>query len=109
MGGEHIHVGLYRHPKEPIKDASPRIVHKMAEKLNLTADSKVLDLGSGYSGAARYLAKTYQCKVTCLNLSETQNARNVEFNKQQNLDHLIEVVEGNFEDIPFPDNSFDVA
>ena len=39
-GGEHIHVGIYNHPKEAIKEASPRIVHKMAEKLTLTPDTE---------------------------------------------------------------------
>jgi len=107
-GGEHIHVGIYNHPKEAIKEASPRIVHLMAEKLNLTPDTTVLDLGAGYGGAARYLAKKYGCKVTCLNLSATQNERNIHFNKKHGLDHLVIVTEGNFEDIPFPDNSFDV-
>ncbi len=61
-GGEHIHVGIYNHEKEPIKDASPRIVEFMASKLNLTPETKLLDLGSGY-----------------------------------------------FEEIPFPDNSYDVV
>ena len=51
-GGEHIHVGIYDHPKEPIKDASPRIVHLMASKINLNANTRLLDLGSGYGGAA---------------------------------------------------------
>lgn len=108
-GGDHIHVGIYNHSKESIKDASPRIVELMASKVNLNKESKLLDLGSGYGGAARYLAKKYGCHVTCLNLSDTQNERNIEFNKKHNLDHLITVVEGNFEDIPFPDSSFDVA
>ncbi len=107
-GGEHIHVGIYSHPAEPIKEASPKIVHMMAGKLKLDSDTTVLDLGAGYGGAARYLAKKYGCKITCLNLSETQNERNVHFNKEQGLDHLITVTEGNFEDIPFPDKSFDV-
>ncbi len=108
-GGDHIHVGIYNHPEEPIKDASPRIVHMMAKKLNLTADTKVLDLGSGYGGAARYLAKKFGCQVTCLNLSETQNERNESLTKKAGLNDLITIVEGNFEDIPFPDNSFDVV
>jgi len=108
-GGEHIHVGIYNHSKESIKDASPRIVHLMASKLKLNSDTKLLDLGSGYGGAARYLAKKYGCQVTCLNLSETQNERNDSLNKKHGLDHLITVTEGNFEDIPFPDNSFDVV
>ena len=108
-GGEHIHVGIYNHSKESIKDASPRIVHLMASKLKLNFDTKLLDLGSGYGGAARYLTKKYGCQVTCLNLSETQNERNESLNKKNRLDHLITVMEGNFEDIPFSDNSFDVV
>ena len=108
-GGEHIHVGIYNHSKESIKDASPRIVHLMASKLKLNSDTKLLDLGSGYGGAARYLAKKYGCQVTCLNLSEIQNERNDSLNKKHGLDHLITVMEGNFEDIPFSDNSFDVV
>ena len=108
-GGDHIHVGIYNHPQEPIKDASPRIVQRMAEKLNLTPETRILDLGSGYGGAARYLAKKFGCRVTCLNLSETQNERNNYLNKKHGLDNLIEVVEGNFEAIPFSENSFDVV
>jgi len=107
-GGEHIHVGIYDYPNESIKDASPRIVHKMAEKLEINEDTKILDMGSGYGGAARYLAKTYNCEVTCLNLSEIQNEKNEYFNKEYCVDDLITVVEGNFEDIPFPDTSYDV-
>ena len=69
-GGEHIHVGIYHYPNEPIKVASQRIVPKMASHLNLDVFKKVLDLGSGYGGGPRYLAKNFGCHVTCLNLSE---------------------------------------
>ena len=108
-GGDHIHVGIYNHSKESIKDASPRIVQMMASKLNLNTNIKLLDLGSGYGGAARYLAKNFGFQVTCLNLSKTQNERNRDLNKKYGLDNLITVVEGNFEDIPFPEDSFDIV
>ena len=108
-GGDHIHVGIYNHSKESIKDASPRIVQMMASKLNLKTNIKLLDLGSGYGGAARYLAKNFGFQVTCLNLSKTQNERNRGLNKKHDLDNLITVVEGNFEDIPFPEDSFDIV
>jgi len=108
-GGDHIHVGIYNHSKESIKDASPRIVQMMASKLNLNTSIKLLDLGSGYGGAARYLAKNFGFQVTCLNLSKTQNDRNRGLNEKHNLDNLITVVEGNFEDIPFPEGSFDIV
>jgi len=108
-GGEHIHVGIYHYPNEPIKVASQRIVPKMASHLKLDVFKKVLDLGSGYGGGPRYLAKNFGCHVTCLNLSEVQNERNEQFNLERGLDHLVDVVHGSFEEIPFPDNSFDVV
>ena len=109
-GGEHIHYGIYQHPNEAIHDASLRTVETIAKTLeNLNSDSRVIDLGAGYGGAARYLAKHYGCQVCCLNLSEVQNQRNLQLNQEQNLADLVEVKQGSFEDIPYPDNSFDIV
>lgn len=109
-GGEDIHIGIYEEPCEPIAAASRRTVTTMVSKLPaLGPGMRILDLGSGYGGSARHLASTTGCHVTCLNLSETQNTRNRERNTAANLDHLIEVIDGSFEDIPFADASFDVV
>lgn len=109
-GGEDIHVGLYDSDSEPVFDASRRTVERMASTLgNLGESCRVLDVGAGYGGAARYLAKTYGCHVVALNLSEVENERDREMNREQGLDHLIEVVDASFEDIPFADDSFDVV
>jgi sarcosine/dimethylglycine N-methyltransferase len=109
-GGEDIHVGLYQSQDEAIFDASSRTKTTMASYLEgLGRDSRVLDIGSGYGGTARYLAKTYGCKVVALNLSKVQNERHRQMNIEQGLDHLIEVVDGNFEDMPFQDSAFDVV
>lgn len=108
-GGEDIHIGLYDRPDEDIATASRRTVERMAETVNPTSRTRVLDIGSGYGGAARHLARTYGCHVTCLNLSEVENQRNRELNDQQGLGDLIEVVDGSFEDIPCEDNRFDVV
>jgi len=109
-GGEDIHVGLYNSEDEPIFDASRRTIERMASKIsNLDKDSKILDIGAGYGGAARYLAKKYGCQVVALNLSEVENERDRKMNEDQSLDHLITVVEGSFEEIPYPDFSFDVV
>lgn len=108
-GGEDIHIGLYDHPEEDIARASRRTVEQMAGWVRLSPTTKVLDLGAGYGGAARFLAKTYGCRVTCLNLSEVENERNRRLNREQGLDHLIEVVDGSFEDLPFEDNAYDVV
>ncbi|NEQ62548.1 MAG: methyltransferase domain-containing protein [Moorea sp. SIO4A1] len=109
-GGEHITYGIYKSSDEPIHDASKRTVETIAQTLeNLAPNSRVIDLGAGYGGAARYLAKTYGCSVCCLNLSERQNQRNRQLNQEQNLAHLVEVTQGSFEDIPYPDNSFNIV
>jgi sarcosine/dimethylglycine N-methyltransferase len=109
-GGEDIHIGIYTSPEETIFDASARTVRKMAEKLtSISAESRVIDVGAGYGGAGRYLASTYGCRVACLNLSEAQNERNRMLNQQRNLAHLVEVVDGSFEEIPYEDTTFDAA
>ncbi len=108
-GGEDIHVGLYKSDEEPVFDASRRTVEQMTSVLkDLDENSRVLDVGAGYGGAARYLAKTHGCHVVALNLSEVENERDREMNREQGLEHLIEVVDGSFEDLPFADDSFEV-
>ncbi|GAB3463416.1 hypothetical protein GCM10027570_50650 [Streptomonospora sediminis] len=108
-GGTDIHVGLYESDNDDIGAASARTVERMAGKVDVTADTQVIDIGAGYGGSARYLAATYGCQVTCLNLSEVENERNREKNREAGLDHLITVIDGSFEDIPVQDNGFDVV
>jgi sarcosine/dimethylglycine N-methyltransferase len=82
----------------------------MASKLNgLDKDSRVLDIGAGYGGSMRYLARTFGCQCVALNLSEAENARDREMNAEQGLADLIEVVDGSFEELAFPDASFGVV
>lgn len=107
-GGEDIHIGLYDPPEESIASASRRTVETMARSLgSLNGHGRVLDLGAGYGGAGRYLARKFGCKVVCLNLSETQNDRNRVLNKEQGLDDRVSVVHGNFEEPGMEDASFD--
>ncbi|MFW6066810.1 MAG: SAM-dependent methyltransferase [Myxococcota bacterium] len=110
-GGEDIHVGIYDDiGVPPIKEASVRTVEKMASVLEgVTPETRVLDIGAGYGGAARYLAKELGCSVACLNISETQNERNRQLNKEQGLEDKVRVVHGSFEDVPESDDSFDVV
>lgn len=108
-GGEDIHIGLYA-DGDSVFDASRKTVARMADKLRGFDDkTKVLDLGAGYGGSARYLARRFGCHVQCLNLSETQNARNRRLTKEQDLAGLVEVVHANFEQIPSEDDAFDVV
>jgi sarcosine/dimethylglycine N-methyltransferase len=109
-GGEDIHIGLYDRGDEPIIEASRKTVERMARSIEgLSASSRVLDIGSGYCGAARYLARTYGCQVVALNLSEVENQRARALNQREGLSDKITVLDGSFEDIPAEDASFDVV
>jgi sarcosine/dimethylglycine N-methyltransferase len=109
-GGEDIHVGLYESPDEDIATASRRTVDRMAELLShLGPESRVLDLGAGYGGSARRIARKYGCHVECLNLSEVQNEHNRRLSAEQGLADRITVTHGSFEDVPGEDASFDVV
>ena len=109
-GGEDIHIGVYETDGEDIRAASRRSVDRMVAHLPaLGPQSRVLDCGAGYGGAARVLAKEYDCHVDCLNLSVVQNERNRSITEQAGLSDKIRVFDGAFESLPFPDDSYDVV
>jgi len=110
-GGSHIHIGTYLTPHDPLPLASDRTVSRMAALLGpfLTPATRVLDLGAGYGGAARWLARHYGCHVTCLNISEVQNARNRAQTRAAGLEALVAVVEGEFECLPFGEGAFELV
>lgn len=108
-GGEDIHIGVYEREGEPIREASRRTVERMALGLELGPEHRVLDIGAGYGGSARYLSRRFGASTVCLNLSEVQNDRNRALNKEQGLSQLISVVEGNFESLPFAEGSFNLV
>ncbi len=108
-GGEDIHVGIYEETRD-IAEASRLTVERMASRIDhLGKDTMVLDVGAGYGGAARYLAKSFGCSVHCLNISDVQNDTNRRLNTEQGLTDKVKVVHGSFEDIPEPDDTFDVV
>ncbi|MEX2328026.1 MAG: methyltransferase domain-containing protein [Pseudomonadales bacterium] len=109
-GGEDIHIGIYDEPGISIPDASHKTVEMMASSLEkITPDSKVIDLGAGYGGSARYLARRFGCHVTCLNVSERQNERNRMLNKKHGLQDKVSVQHGSFENIPEEDHTMDLV
>jgi sarcosine/dimethylglycine N-methyltransferase len=109
-GGEDIHIGLYASEEESIFQASRRTVKRIASRLEDPDEkTRVLDIGSGYGGAARFLAREYGCHVSALNLSDVENKAARRLNKEQGLDQQIEVVDGSFQEIRHPDDMFDAV
>jgi ubiquinone/menaquinone biosynthesis C-methylase UbiE len=77
-----------------------------AEKLALTPDSHLLDLGSGIGGPARFFAGTYGCKVTAIDLAEFNHRTAQQRTRAAGLEHLVTCLQGDALEVPFPEASF---
>ncbi|MGO1523127.1 MAG: SAM-dependent methyltransferase [Nesterenkonia sp.] len=108
-GGEDIHLGLYRHPEESIAAASRRTMDHMAARLGERTVDDVVDLGSGYCGASRFLSSRFGARVLSVNVSPEQNQRARALNTDAGLAEAIMVVDGSYNSVPADDGSFDLA
>ncbi len=73
------------------------------------ASEHLLDIGSGVGGPARWIAETYGCRVTGIDLTEAFCAAARKLNAATNLDDRITIIDGNALALPFADNTFDRA
>ncbi len=109
-GGEDLHLGIYNSEDEDIYRASRRAVDRIASYFEkIDQNTKIIDFGGGFAGSARHLAKKYGCHVTVINLSETENKRGRKMNEEQGLSHLIDIIDGSYDDVPFEDETFDIV
>ncbi|KAL2912233.1 Delta(24)-sterol C-methyltransferase [Polyrhizophydium stewartii] len=81
----------------------------LALKLQLKAGQKCLDVGCGVGGPLREIAKFSGAHITGLNNNEYQVKRCHYLAKKFGLSELCDAVKGDFENMPFADNSFDAA
>ncbi|QLZ70545.1 class I SAM-dependent methyltransferase [Legionella sp. PC1000] len=73
--------------------------------LCLLPGKTALDMGCGLGGAARDIARLSQGKVLGVTLSEAEVERANAINREQNLDHLCEVTQGDYiQNLPFPND-----
>ena len=82
---------------------------ELAEKMQLTNDSRVLDIGSGLGGPARTLAEEYGCHVTGIDLTQAFCDAAEVLSDWVNLGNRVAFQQGDATELPFADNQFDAA
>lgn len=122
--GEHIHLGYYS--KEEMKAGYKRkdfvqakydFIDQMMAFGNIQpsdyaeAGAKVLDVGCGFGGTSRYIAKAFGPKshVTGITLSPAQVKRGTELAVEQNVAANTHFTVMNALAMDFPDDSFDIV
>ena len=81
---------------------------QLAELARITGEDRVIDAGAGIGGTGRFLAATYGCQVTAVDLTEEYCATASWLNKLTGLDKAIAVRQADVTRLPFADAAFDV-
>ena len=82
---------------------------ELAKLAGITADMSVLDVGSGVGGPARFLAATYGCQVTGVDLSEPFVDAARYLTERTGQSGRVSFETGSALDLPFDDGRFDVV
>jgi ubiquinone/menaquinone biosynthesis C-methylase UbiE len=82
---------------------------ELAKDLDLTADLKLLDLGSGIGGPARYFAESHGTHVVGIDLTDAFVKVANSLTHRCGLSGRVRFQQGSILDLPFDDGSFDVA
>jgi sarcosine/dimethylglycine N-methyltransferase len=82
---------------------------EQAEAVAPTATLRVIDVGCGVGGPARFLAETYGCHVTGIDLTAEYVDVATMLSQRCGLDHLTSFQQANALDLPFSSKKFDLA
>src|SRR5260221_6860397 len=77
--------------------------------MELRAGLRLLDVGSGLGGPARYFAAKHGCRVTGIDLTEEFVRVAGSLTKRTKLDGLVEFRQGSALELPFERDAFDRA
>lgn len=82
---------------------------ELAHQLDLRPGLRVLDVGSGLGGTARYLARHHAVDVTGIDLTAEYVEVATSLTRRAGLADLVRFHQGSATELPFPDGAFDRA
>ncbi|MFY9808296.1 MAG: class I SAM-dependent methyltransferase [Pseudonocardiaceae bacterium] len=82
---------------------------ELVDQLEMRPGLRVLDVGSGLGGTARYLARRHAVEVTGVDLTAEYVQVAASLTQQTGLADLVQFRQGSATEMPFPDGSFDRA
>jgi len=81
--------GYFRNKNDTLEDAQNNKIQHIIKKLNIQPNQKVLDIGCGWGSLAIDIAKSTNCKVTGITLSQNQLDYCLKKAKELNLENQV--------------------
>lgn len=91
--------GVFEHDGATLEEASIAKFERLCKKLDLTAESRLVEIGSGWGGFAVHAARTRGCHVSTTTISEQQFHAARRRVQDAGLEHLVDVVDRDFRDL----------
>jgi ubiquinone/menaquinone biosynthesis C-methylase UbiE len=82
---------------------------ELAAMVDIDQDSVLLDAGTGFGGPARQLAETFGCRVIGIDRDPLRVLHAIRQTRRMGLGQRVSFCWGVFENLPFPDQTFDVV
>lgn len=105
--GENIHLGKFEEEGWTLQQAMVRSNERMLEDAGFGPEHQVLEVGCGYGGLARYLAREFGSSVLATNISERELDYGRKLTRQAGLDGKVEFAPADFHQLKYEDSSFD--
>ncbi|MDD3717611.1 MAG: methyltransferase domain-containing protein [Actinomycetota bacterium] len=107
-GGENHHLGIFD-DVDDFYHAAKKANENLVGKLRIDPECRILDIGSGFCGLPRFIARNTPCRrITALNISDKENDFARRKNDEEGLGDMISVIEADYNDMPFADDEFDI-
>ena len=81
----------------------------LGKRMPISKGNKILDIGCGLAGPARYYAKKFECFITGIDITPSFIELGNEFNQLTSMSNKIDLKVGNGEILELEDNTFDGA
>lgn len=83
---------IYPHDKATLEEASLNKMAHICQRLQLSADDHLLEIGTGWGGMAIFAAKHTGCRVTSVTISKEQYAYATEWVKREGLSDRVNIL-----------------
>ena len=87
---------IYPSPQATLAEAQENKLRSICDKLQLTPNDHMVEIGTGWGGLAIYAAKNYGCKVTTTTISDEQYAYAQEWVAKEGLEDKITLLKKDY-------------